>query len=588
MLPHRHGRGASSPPRHHRSARANKCENKVSRKRGIPKKMQQNPENEGVVEIEIEAIGEWKGIGDASEGISIILAADKLPPRCLSETIDPTADDDWFLFAPHIFTPPPISPIASILDLVKPVDELPPPSRSIQRSISPTVPATTHNESPDPPLPLTLDLPALASAVQRVDEHSVAAPVKIDNDEILVTSPHVTNGTTRKHKHKTDGEDVTHPGKRIHAQLARRSPFLHHKWTTPVVFSPPFDSSGLFAPIQLHRSSTFLPSPSFPDTIDRTTSVDCTTAIAKLSALPAQPTTATSVLPTALALNPHVCSHSLVLINDARTEPNNGLQINAVYLSSPSPRSLPNLLPSHVASAFLCPLLLVSPRTPFSGLQPLSPDSPSHLSLAVDKISLAALPAIIAPALEDINVATDAVLFTSRPPSPSVIPAFSPARPPISVVADNNLPKRGVKTIENSVLIEKLALTQNNGSTKPPVYRYSPIFLPRACERPCNPDEVTPATPLFDNQAHHHAGETTAVAPHPQPTVPPVTIQNHRHHHLRATTTEFVPRPVFAGPTQINNIWLALRQPTSYLAHAIARIPQNVIGTGQPPQQDSL
>ncbi|KAH9027317.1 hypothetical protein EDB85DRAFT_1893011 [Lactarius pseudohatsudake] len=48
------------------SARANKCENKVSRKRGIQKKTQRNPENEGVVEIEIEAIGEWKGIGDAS------------------------------------------------------------------------------------------------------------------------------------------------------------------------------------------------------------------------------------------------------------------------------------------------------------------------------------------------------------------------------------------------------------------------------------------------------------------------------------------------------------------------------------------
>ncbi|KAH9046138.1 hypothetical protein EDB84DRAFT_1435710 [Lactarius hengduanensis] len=61
------------------------------------------------------------------ENISIILATDELSPRCLSETIDPTADDDgtddWALFAPRTFAPPTISPIASILDSVKPVDE---------------------------------------------------------------------------------------------------------------------------------------------------------------------------------------------------------------------------------------------------------------------------------------------------------------------------------------------------------------------------------------------------------------------------------------------------------------------------------
>ncbi|KAH9008507.1 hypothetical protein EDB85DRAFT_2066323 [Lactarius pseudohatsudake] len=149
----------------------------------------------------------------------------------LKQTIDLTADDDkaddWSLFAPCVPAPPPrnphhpfsprlASPIASILDSVKPVDEQPRPP--------PIVPVTTRDESSDPPLPLTetLDLSVTASAVQRAEEHPVTTPVEVDHGETLVTSPHASNGTTRKRKHKTNEEDDTCPGKRVHAQLTQR------------------------------------------------------------------------------------------------------------------------------------------------------------------------------------------------------------------------------------------------------------------------------------------------------------------------------------------------------------------------------
>ncbi|KAH9014250.1 hypothetical protein EDB85DRAFT_2214673 [Lactarius pseudohatsudake] len=143
------------------------------------------------------------------EDISIILATDELSPRCLLETIDLTADDDeaddWSLFAPRVPAPPPrnprcpfsprlASPVASILDSVKPVNERPPPPRSTYCSASPIVPVTTRDSSSDPPLPLieTPDLSTTASAAQRAEERPVAIPVDVDHVQVP-SNPNLIN-----------------------------------------------------------------------------------------------------------------------------------------------------------------------------------------------------------------------------------------------------------------------------------------------------------------------------------------------------------------------------------------------------------
>ncbi|KAH9024922.1 hypothetical protein EDB85DRAFT_2150124 [Lactarius pseudohatsudake] len=167
------------------------------------------------------------------------------------------------------------------------------------------------------------------------------------------------------------------------------------------------------------------------------------------------------------------------------------------------------------------------------------------------------------------------MLFITSPPHPPRSPrrAFSPRITPQtrSIVEDNNSPTRGVKTIETSVL------DSNITSPTSTLQYYPPIFLPRACKMPQDPDEVAPVAPITRKQS------TTPIAP--PSTEPPVAHQHHAdtvHHHLRATAAEFVPRPTNVGPTQVDGVQLALQQPASYLTRAITRLLQNVIGTGRP------
>ncbi|KAH9015084.1 hypothetical protein EDB85DRAFT_837419 [Lactarius pseudohatsudake] len=321
------------------------------------------------------------------EDISIVLTADDLPPRCLSETIDLTADDDgtddWALFAPRTFAPPTISPIASILDSVKRVDEQPPPPRSACRSASPIVPVTTHDESSDPPLPLieTPDLSPTASAAQRAEDRPIATPIEADHGETLITSPHASNGTARKRKHKTDEEDDTRPGKRIHAQLARRRIPLPRKYRyvqrRSTISPPPVDdSSGLFTPIRLCPSS---PSDRLT-TPHHAVSRDVTPLQLPSQSSPADLTANVEHHPANLAFvtpvsHPHLPSHSV--------SPSPPAEINAISLSSPSPRlpalfspplsRAPDLLPAYVLSSPASVLPL--PRASVSRLLPCSPVS---------------------------------------------------------------------------------------------------------------------------------------------------------------------------------------------------------------------
>ncbi|KAH9022008.1 hypothetical protein EDB85DRAFT_1895414 [Lactarius pseudohatsudake] len=138
---------------------------------------------------------------------------------------------------------------------------------------------------------------------------------------------------------------------------------------------------------------------------------------------------------------------------------------------------------------------------------------------------------------------------------------------------DNNLIE-GVKTIDNLVLTSDI-------TSQPSISYYPPIFLPRAFELPRDPDEVTPTTLITRKQS------TTPTAPQLPPTETPDTNQNYAdtlRHRLRATAAEFAPRPTATRPTQVHGVQLALQRPASNLA----RIPQNVIGTGRPSRNHSI
>ncbi|KAH9027333.1 hypothetical protein EDB85DRAFT_2172392 [Lactarius pseudohatsudake] len=381
------------------------------------------------------------------DDILIVFTADELPPRHLSETIDQTADeddaDDGPSFAPCTSAPPPrnprrpfsprlASPVASILDSVKPVNEQPPPPRSACRSASPIVPVTTRDESSDPPLPLieTPDLSTTASAAQRAEDRPVATPIKVDHGETLVTSPHASNGTARKRKHKTDDEDDTRPGKRIHAQLARRRIPLPRKCRyvqrRPAISPPPVDdSSGIFTPARLHPSS-----PSAQLTTPRRSPSHLR--------LPSRP------------VSPPVLSPLYSVLRDEglkRAIPTSTLALcpRPSATVSPTPQLLLNQcsLPRVVS--------LTYHSLPSSTVLTPSPASPLGLTLATDELPPNQLPVAIDLTSDVVDNAADAILFPSRLPSPFLVPAPSSALPPTSIVEDDNDLRRGVKTLGASV-----------------------------------------------------------------------------------------------------------------------------------------
>ncbi|KAH9008291.1 hypothetical protein EDB84DRAFT_1597662 [Lactarius hengduanensis] len=419
----------------------------------------------------------------------------------ISITADEDDADDGPSFAPCTPAPPPrnprrpfsprlASPIASILDSVKPVDEQPPPPRSVCRSASPIVPVTTRDESSDPPLPLieTPDLSPTASAAQRAEDRPIATPIEADHGETPVTSPHASNGTARKRKHKTDEEDDTHPGKRIHAQLARRRIPLPQKYRYvqrhSTISPPPVDdSSGLFTPIRLCPSS---PSDRLT-TPHHAVSRDVTPL-----QLPSQSSPATDLTanverhPANLAFvtpvsHPRLPPHSV--------SPSPPTEINAISL--PSPPAIRDISPSDIRTP-----------PPIALLDLITVDRPPP-----------SLPAFVDGAANDIRFA---------PPSPSpflaLLPAAisslqSPPLPHTSLVEDDNIPKRGVKTIETSVL------TSNIVSLTSPTRYYPHIFPPRAYERPRDPDKITPTTPQHKSQnSRASAAGTTSHPPNSRAT----------------------------------------------------------------------
>ncbi|KAH9014389.1 hypothetical protein EDB85DRAFT_2280607 [Lactarius pseudohatsudake] len=140
------------------------------------------------------------------------------------------------------------------------------------------------------------------------------------------------------------------------------------------------------------------------------------------------------------------------------------------------------------------------------------------LSAICDDRQSPSLPAIVDFTLDTFDNAPDAVLVASPSPSqspvsaplpPLALPSLSP--PPFQssrVVEDANVLVKGVKTSATSVLTADIAPPQ------PPVSYYPPVFLPRAFERPRDPDEVAPATQQhFSRRPRTSATGTTS---HPQ------------------------------------------------------------------------
>ncbi|KAH9038187.1 hypothetical protein EDB85DRAFT_1888046 [Lactarius pseudohatsudake] len=477
------------------------------------------------------------------ENISIILATDELSPRCLSETIDPTADDDeaddWTLFAPRTSAPPPrnplhpfsprlASPMASILELVKPIDEQPRPPRSTCRSDSPTDPATTRNKSSDSPLPLTMtpDPSATASAVQRAEESPVTSPIKVEDGETFITSPQASDETRTKRKRGANGKVDTRSSKRVRTQTARRSVQLPRKIRyvhQPTTLPPPVDdSSGLFTPARSRPSppsvqlttprrtilhddiSLQLPSQSPPDTIDPTADVECnTTDLAFSTSLPSPHFLSPPRL-LSRPVSPPILSSPGVGMNDNGLKREASTSDLALYLRSPteirpslalgnplptSPSNVIDLTLAAVNDAANAILSASSPPSPspdpapLTGHPPFLPDVASVTNVCnITGITHFTFPPLALCPRSYAELSPTPRLLLRRPSSPhTTSPSFAPALPFTSIVEDDNLSKGGVKTID------KLGFK----TTSPPI----PPYFPRhALEMPRDPDKIVPAT----------------------------------------------------------------------------------------------
>ncbi|KAH9010158.1 hypothetical protein EDB85DRAFT_2161768 [Lactarius pseudohatsudake] len=551
-----------------------------------------------------------------TDDISIILPTIEPPTRCLSETIDLTADDDdgWTLFAPCVSAPPPISP---------------PPSHRVHRSISP---ATTRDESPDPPLTLTLDLSATDSAAQQDEELRYATTSTADcNDATLVTSrvPAISDvpladeralptpprtpksfaaivprhhplhayALLRKREHGYEADDEhAYPRKRPCTQLARCCRPLPRQYRyvrRPITLPPPVDdSSGLSKPAldpphpaQPAESQPSPPSLAFappsPRTVVMVDSIGLPTPApiyqSPTSVHTAQPRRAILHAAIPLQLSSQPFSDAADLAADVEHTPANPAFFTFSSRYSPSRPCLPS---RPVLPPILSPLrvvtddedlkraMLTSTFAAFPASRPSAPASrsasPSGIS-TLSPVSLLDFPAVsngsppllasprtrssniktllftsaLILTLDDAGNTVDTVLSTFRPPSPSYAHPLSSMRPPTVIVEDDNIPNRGVKTIEKSVF------TRNSVSAKPLVPRYPPIFPRHAFEQPRDPDEVVPTTAQNQN---HVVTPAPSADPMPRPTSRPG---------LRATAAICIPRTQITGPTQSHGIRLA-------------------------------
>ncbi|KAH9069773.1 hypothetical protein EDB83DRAFT_2314145 [Lactarius deliciosus] len=456
-------------------------------------------------------------------------------------------NDNAGIFSPRAPTP---TPSSSIFDLVRPVEEpvhlsaptqtlaapstAPPPltatplsasppsrpPRSARRSDSPTVPATTHDESYDPP--------ATASDAQRTEEIQVNdlanAPAggnaelsprtrtPADEDEdwtlfaprapvpapltpaapALINSLAHANGTSEKRKRncEIEEEDETRPGKRIHVQLARRSVPLPRKHTfvrrLPVVPPPPVgDSNG------------------FPDS-----DFDFTPPVATPCLPPPCPPRSPR-----RPYRPRLSSPPLPVVEDDNTLTGGVKTLDSSVFA-----------PDVAVSPSLPPVDKPPPRPPRSPRHPHSP-----------KIASAPLPVV-----EDDNTLTGGVktsssasVWTFPTPTdelPHQTPPATPRKPVLPAPAHDKSPSQAPDL--------KLPTPTENESPPPRPPRnlrrvYGPLLLTNAFERPRDPDEITPQTPRVlatpQTTSRHrraNAADTTSPA---QPTNPVPTRTRDRH-----------------------------------------------------------
>ncbi|KAH9038778.1 hypothetical protein EDB85DRAFT_1887820 [Lactarius pseudohatsudake] len=399
-----------------------------------------------------------------------------------------------------------------------------------------------------------------ASAAQRAEDRPVATPIEVDHGETLVTSPHASNGTARKRKHETDGEDDTHPGKRSRAQFAHRTVPLPrtytYVWRRPIVLPTPVDDSSGFLTSSLLKQTLALPA-----RLPRRTSTNHGLAHAALRSTSSRnhaslgvalypcpisrrhqppPSHASTDLSTPLAKHPpflpDVTGFAVdIECNVAAISYFTPLQL-AICFSSPSSRSLLDFFPSHGTPSRSPPPVLISSRPPSLGIQMLSPNSPLGFALATDEPPPNSLPDVVDLTSEDIDDAANAILFASHPPSPSFASAF----PSTSIVEDDNVPKRGVKT----------EFWTSEIPAPPQIRQYPPIFLSRASERPRDPDETASTAMRTVDQHHANTADTTAQARPPDSAPTNCDRRTRKRPH---DSDELVPEDTHAQPRQVRS-----------------------------------
>ncbi|KAH9009347.1 hypothetical protein EDB85DRAFT_2245921 [Lactarius pseudohatsudake] len=196
-----------------------------------------------------------------------------------------------------------------------------------------------------------------------------------------------------------------------------------------------------------------------------------------------------------------------------------------------------------------------SPRLPRRPRRPTDP--PSALPSPV--FTSAFVPAVVFP-----SPPPRVLCLLAGPPPPSSI------ADPLSIVEDDNSPRRGIKPLDASGFspIHATSLPQTTRES-----RYTDIFPRHAFEMPRDPDEITPAVPTTPRD-HATADDDTSRAQRP----------------LRATAAEFIPqppirRPPIIGPTQTHGVRHALQHRIPDIDISLTRAAINLSHAPSRPRQ---
>ncbi|KAH8993766.1 hypothetical protein EDB92DRAFT_1944462 [Lactarius akahatsu] len=209
--------------------------------------------------------------------------------------------------------------------------------------------------------------------------------------------------------------------------------------------------------------------------------------------------------------------------NDSRSLTAFFLRIATWTPPPPQPRLTLWRFPSPRLSLALHPLAL---RRPAPVL--FLPSAPPRVSPSL--VSRPSTKHLVPPIASPPRTPSPAPTCTSPPPRPphSPLRLASPCITLPFVVEDDNQPIGGVKTIEASVLTPE-TIDQTPPHAK--VTYYLPLFQPRTCENPRDPDKIAPITPVtrYQNRAQHASHPKPQIAQRPASPRPPDISESTRH-----------------------------------------------------------